>query len=172
METKTVYREYFPGYMGHIPLKNEVIGMTVGATNDYIKSYLNREPEYEQKIIDGVQDDYALYNKRYFTENMSKNYKLNEEKAFTNRSKEARTWVNGPNYKIYPQHIPGYKGHVPGIYGSNILGMSYARTTSVAIKGDYSAQRDIPSEERYQTITKSCFSKPKMILERRGIYLN
>ena len=38
MEKKSLYREYFPGYMGHIPLKNEVIGMTVGATNNYIKS--------------------------------------------------------------------------------------------------------------------------------------
>ena len=37
MEKKSLYREYFPGYMGHIPLKNEVIGMTVGATNQFIK---------------------------------------------------------------------------------------------------------------------------------------
>ena len=32
MEKKNLYREYFPGYMGHIPFKYEVIGMTVGAT--------------------------------------------------------------------------------------------------------------------------------------------
>ena len=38
MEKKNLYREYFPGYMGHIPFKYEVIGMTVGATNNYIKS--------------------------------------------------------------------------------------------------------------------------------------
>ena len=32
--------------MGHIPVKMEVIGMTVGATNEYIKELLNKDFDY------------------------------------------------------------------------------------------------------------------------------
>ena len=168
MENKTLYREYFPGYMGHIPFKNDTIGMTVGATNEHIKSFLTREPEYEHKLVPSAQNDYSYYNKRYFTENMSKDYNLEEEKVFSNKSKEARTWINGSKYKIYPQHIPGYQGHIPGIYGSNILGTSYAKATAVAIKGDYCKERDLPSDEKYKTITKLYYGKPKMKTEEEG----
>lgn len=107
METKTIFREYFPGYMGHIPMKNEVIGMTVGATNDYIKSYLNREPNYEERLVPSVRGDYTYYGKDYFSGTMAKGYNLEEDKVYSNRSKEARTWGSGSKYKIYPQHIPG-----------------------------------------------------------------
>ena len=41
MEKKNMYREYFPGYCGHIPFKYEVIGKTVGATN-YHKILINQ----------------------------------------------------------------------------------------------------------------------------------
>ena len=37
--------------MGHIPYKYEVIGMTVGATNDHIKSLLRKELDYEKTFI-------------------------------------------------------------------------------------------------------------------------
>jgi hypothetical protein len=168
MENKTLYREYFPGYMGHIPFKNDTIGLTVGATNEHIKSFLTREPEYEHKLVPTAQNDYSYYNKRYFTDNMSKDYNLEEEKVFSNKSKEARTWINGSKYKIYPQHIPGYQGHIPGIYGSNILGTSYAKATAVAIKGDYCKERDLPSDEKYKTITKLYYGKPKMKTEEEG----
>ena len=107
MESKTIYREYFPGYMGHIPMKNEVIGMTVGSTNEYIKSYLTREPNYEEKLVPSVQKDYTYYNKGYFTNNLAKGYQLEEDNVYSNRSKDARTWISGSKYKIYPQHIPG-----------------------------------------------------------------
>lgn len=108
METKTIYREFFPGYMGHIPMKNEVIGLTVGATNENIKTYMEREPAYSDKLVPSVQNDYSNFDKNYFTNNtLSKEYKLEEDQAFSNRSKLAKTWINGSKYQIYPQHIPG-----------------------------------------------------------------
>ena len=157
METKTIFREYFPGYMGHIPMKNEVIGMTVGATNDYIKSYLTREPEFEQKLVPSTQNDYAYYNKGYFNENYAKEYKLEEDKIYSNRSKDAKTWINGSKYNIYPQHIPGYTAHIPGIVSSNLIGMNYAKTSAVAIKGEYFKNSEVPSEDRYKTQFKKDF---------------
>jgi len=104
---KTIYREYFPGYMGHIPVKGEVIGMTVGATNDYIKEILNREPPQEEKLVPSAHKDYSFYNKSYFHENLSKDYRLEEPAIFSNQSKDAKTWIGGSKYNIYPQHIPG-----------------------------------------------------------------
>src|SRR5689334_14445392 len=112
-ETKTkAYRDSFPGYMGYIPYKNEVIGMTVGATNDYIKSLLTTEPPKEEILKPIAYDDYSYYNKDYFNPNFNRDYKLEEDKVYSNSSKEADTWISGSKYKIYPQHIPGYKAHV------------------------------------------------------------
>ncbi len=161
METKTLYREYFPGYMGHIPFKNEVIGMTVGATNNHIKSNLTREPEYEQKLVPSTQDDYSYYNRAYFNEQVAKDYKLEEDKVYSNRSKDANTWISGNKFKIYPQHIPGYKAHIPGMYSSNLFGISYAKATAVAVKGEYCKKADLPPEERYLSTTKKYYDKPK-----------
>ena len=104
---KNLYREYFPGYLGHIPLKNDIIGMTVGATNETIKSILTKEPNYSERLIPSVHNDYNYYHKNYFCDNFSKEYKLEENKIFCNRSKEAKTWINSSKYAIYPQHIPG-----------------------------------------------------------------
>jgi hypothetical protein len=156
--------------MGHIPLKNETIGMTVGATNEHIKSYLTREPEFEQKIVPSAQTDYSYYGKAYFTDHLSKQYKLEEDKVYSNRSKDASTWVSGSKFKIYPQHIPGYKAHIPGMYSSNLFGMSYAKATAVAIKGEYCKNAEIPSEERYKTMTKLVFENPKRRSNEEGNY--
>jgi 6-phosphogluconolactonase/glucosamine-6-phosphate isomerase/deaminase len=104
---KTIYREYFPKYMGHIPVKNEVIGMTVGATNEYIYELLNKEPPNDERLVPSAQDDYNYYNKAYFHENLCKDYKLEEDQIYSNNSKDARTWIGGSKYNIYPQHIPG-----------------------------------------------------------------
>ena len=107
METKLVYREYFPGYMGHIPLKNDVIGLTVGATNDAIKKTLTKEPPHEEQLVPAPDKVYNYYHKTYFIENFSKEYILEEEKVFSNQSKNAKTWISGSKFNIYPQHIPG-----------------------------------------------------------------
>ncbi len=104
---KTIYREYFPKYMGHIPMKGEVIGMTVGATNEFIKEMLNKEPPNEERLIPSAPKDYTYYNKAYFHENLCKDYKLEEKEIYSNVSKDARTWIGGAKYNIYPQHIPG-----------------------------------------------------------------
>jgi len=109
MESKLIYRELFPGYMGHIPMKNEVIGLTVGATNEYIKSYMEREPNYTENLKPSILPDYSNFEKNYFSNILSKEYKLEEDKAFSNKSKDAKTWINGSKYQIYPQQLPGKK---------------------------------------------------------------
>lgn len=163
LENKTsIYRDNFPGYMGHIPLKKEVIGMTVGSTNNFIKKVLTTEPPKEEIMRPIKYDDYSYYNKDYFNDNFYRDYKLEEDQIHSNKSKEAETWVAGSKYKIYPQHIPGYKAHVPGIYSSNIHGLGYSKSTAIAIKGDYAKTADIPNQERFKSMTNLYFNKPKI----------
>jgi len=171
LEKKTIYREYFPGYLGHIPMKNEIIGMTVGATNEQIKSILNKQPPFEDKLIPSKLNDYKYYTKNYFCNSFSKEYDLEEDKIFSNRSKDAKTWLNGSKYQIYPQHIPGYTAHLPGKESSNIFGMSYAKATATVIKGNYNKKIDLPAEERYKTINNIYFTKPKVRSEEEIGYL-
>lgn len=171
LEKKTIFREYFPGYLGHIPMKNEIIGMTVGATNEQIKSILNKQPPFEDKLIPSKLDDYKYYTKNYFCNTFSKEYDLEEDKIFSNKSKDAKTWLNGSKYQIYPQHVPGYTAHLPGKESSNIFGMSYAKATASVIKGDYCKKTDLPAEERYKTINNLFFTKPKVRSDEEGEYL-
>lgn len=167
MEKKGQYREFYPGYMGHIPYKYEVIGMTVGATNNHIKSLLQKEPDYSKTFIPSNKTDYTYYNKGYFNENMSKSYPLEEDQIYSNRSKYARTWICGNKHVLYPEHIPGYTGHLTGIEtttkkGSTIFGQSYAKASSVAVKGDFCYETDLPKNIRYTSEMKDKFQKPKM----------
>ena len=167
MEKKGYYREFYPGYMGHIPYKYEVIGMTVGATNSHIKSLLRKEPDYEKTFVPSNKTDYTYYNKDYFSPTMSKSYPLEEDKIYSNKSKDARTWICGNKHVLYPEHIPGYTGHITGIEsnlkkGSNIYGTSYSKASSIAIKGSFCNMIDLPVSERYTSEMKERFQKPRM----------
>lgn len=68
--------------------------------------------------------------------------------------------------------IVGYKAHIPGIGSANIFGQSYAKSTAVAVKGEYCNKVDLPFDERYQTISKQYFTKPKVRSEEEGIKKN
>ena len=162
MEKKNMYREYFPGYCGHIPYKYEVIGKTVGATNYHIKSLLTKEPDYSQTYIPSINKDYTYYKKDYFNSDFAKGYELEEDKIFGMRSKEARTWINGNKHQLYPEHIPGYTGHLTGIEpagkkGCPIFGASYAKSSAISIKGNYNKEIDVPPEDRYLSVQKKKF---------------
>ena len=166
------FRDDFPGYMGYIPFKKEIIGRTVGSTNDQIRNACTTEPIKEESLRPVTYDDYTHYNKDYFNDNFSREYNLEEAKVFSNNSKDARTWENGSKYKIYPQHIPGYKAHVPGVYSSNIHGMGYSKATAIAIKGDYAKTVDIENCERFKSSNNFYFKKPPTRTNESNVYLN
>ena len=108
METKLKnYRIDFPSYMGFIPFKKEIIGQTIGATNNTIKSMLSHEPPSEEIIIPVQQYDFTQYHKDYYTDKFYKGYPLEEDNITSNNSRDAKTWVGGSKFEIYPQHIPG-----------------------------------------------------------------
>ena len=163
LENKAInFRDDFPGYMGYIPFKKEVIGLTVGSTNKYIRGAYTIEPIKEESLRPVTYDDHTHYNKDYFNDNFSRDYKLEDNQIYSNKSRDASTWVNGSKYKIYPQHIPGYKAHVPGVYSSNIHGMGYSKSTAIAVKGDYTKTADVTNKERYISSNNVNYKKPQM----------
>jgi hypothetical protein len=40
------------------------------------------------------------------------------------------TWLGGTTHELQKQHIPGYAGHVKGIYAENVYGKNFARVTA------------------------------------------
>ena len=175
MSAKTSnFREDFPGYQGHIPYKFGVIGQTVGATNETIKHLLTTEPPKTTLLKPADCTDFSQYNRDYYCDNFCRDYPLEEDKIFSNKSKDAETWVSGDKYKIYPQHIPGVKCHVPGIYSSNIYGKGYSKATAISIKGDYNKLQDCSNEERFKSSNMENYTKPrrKPLSEEREIEKN
>ncbi|MCQ2819865.1 MAG: hypothetical protein MJ252_21580 [archaeon] len=155
------YREDFPGYQGHIPYKIGVIGKTVGATNETIKALLTTEPPKETLLRPADCEDFSQYNRDYYCDTFCRDYPLEEDIIYSNKSKNGQTWICGDKYKIYPQHIPGVECHVPGIKSSNIFGMGYSKSTAVSIKGDYNKKQDCTPEERFRSTAMASFQRPK-----------
>jgi len=48
-------------------------------------------------------------------------------------------------------HIPGYSGHVPGVYAENLYAKTYGKTTLEAVCGDFHKGCVQPSSEQYKT---------------------
>ena len=166
-EKQSTYREDFPGYQGHIPYKFSIIGKTVGATNETIKELLTTEPPKSTLLRPSDNTDFSHYDRDYYCDTFYRGYPLEEDKIYSNKSKDARTWICGNKHVLYPEHIPGYTGHITGIEsnlkkGSNIYGTSYSKASSVAIKGSFCNMIDLPVSERYTSEMKERFQKPRM----------
>ena len=50
-------------------------------------------------------------------------------------------------------HIPGYSGHVPGVYAENLYAKTYGKTTLQAVSGDFAKGCVQDSVEQYKTNT-------------------
>ena len=167
-EKKSNYREDYPGYQGFIPYKYSIIGKNVGARNEAIKSLLTDEPPKDISFKPGKDRDFSHYNRDYYNDNFDRSYPLEEEKIYTNKSKDSKTWLAGDKYKIYPQHIPNLQTHVPGIYSSNIYGVGFSKASAIAIKGDYNKNSDMPNNERYKTTNQITYNVPKIRFKENG----
>ena len=78
--------------------------------------------------------------------------------TLSNRSKEGTTWIGGHTQNLKPQHIPGYKGHVPGIHSENIFAKTYGATTSKIIGQEHTVGNNLPKDERFRTTSQEEFS--------------
>ena len=62
-------------------------------------------------------------------------------------------WIGGPTDKIFPQHVPGYTGHVPAVKAENLFAKSFARITGKAKR--LGTRRDVKKFEKERFFSQS-----------------
>jgi len=53
-----------------------------------------------------------------------------QHKMLGNKSKDAKSWINGPTHEIRNQCLPGYTGFIPGVKAENVFSTTYASNTA------------------------------------------
>lgn len=165
------FRPGYPGYTGYIPYKYSIIGKTIGGTTEMIEEMLTDNVQKEINLGNNPQEDYGRNTKNYFNREFNRSYPLEEDKIYTTKSKDAKTWIRGDKYKIYPQQIPGTQTYIPGIIPSNIYGMNYAKASAISIKGDYDKTFEGQNSDRYKSIFKENFKNPMVNLRGKSTEL-
>ena len=56
-----------------------------------------------------------------------------------------------PHTPAEGHHIPGYSGHVAGVYAENLYAKTYGKTTLQAVSGDFHKGNEQGSDEQYKT---------------------
>ena len=74
------------------------------------------------------------------------------------RSKDAKTWLNGPTHEIRNQCLPGYTGFIPGIKSENVFSTTYAQNTAASFDCSIPRGCEAPPAERFKTIGAEKFS--------------
>ena len=147
-------KNYLSGYTGFVAGKKDVYGCTVGETSRQLKhesyKYTNFTADNEAKS--GINRNRAYYS--------FKPAPVDEDLKATlgNRSKEGATWIGGHTQMLKPQHVPGYKGHVPGIHSENLYSKTFGNTTSKIMSKEHIVGNNIPKNERYTTTAQAEFN--------------
>jgi len=160
------YKKYYlPGYTGHVPKKNEMFGMTAGDVN---KLLVTSDPE---TVLYGSTTTQKTF---YSAQTTSRDCESRDMTKYGNQSRKAINWIAGPTHEIYPQHIPGFTGHIPSLKSENMYGKAYAKITAISITGKVFKGANYPPEIRYKTTTQEEFNKNnfRRFVEAPHLYTN
>ena len=75
-----------------------------------------------------------------------------------NKSKTAKTWINGPTHEIRNQCLPGYTGFIPGVKAENVFATTYAKNTSASFAQEIPRGAEGSPAERFKTVGSDKFS--------------
>jgi hypothetical protein len=75
-----------------------------------------------------------------------------------NKSKDAKSWLNGPTHEIRNQCLPGYTGFIPGIKAENVFSTTYATNTASSFANKIPRGAEGSPDERFKTIQAEKFS--------------
>ena len=75
-----------------------------------------------------------------------------------NKSKDAKSWLNGPTHEIQNQCVPGYRGFIPGVGAENVFSHTYAKNTANSFANKIPRGVENSPTERFRTVTKDAFS--------------
>lgn len=78
------------------------------------------------------------------------------------RSKDAKTWINGPTHEIRNQALPGYTGFIPGVKSENVFSTTYSSNTAKSfenqiVKGQPNFDVNKPND-RFRTTQNEIYS--------------
>lgn len=59
------------------------------------------------------------------------------------------TWIGGPTHELQRQHIPGYQGHIHGLFAENVYGKSFSRVTSECMNSRHEKGIDHTNVSQY-----------------------
>ena len=124
-----------PGYSGHIPCKQDIVGHTTGESNRQAGSNfaVSRDPSLMKSGAMQMKETGMITMMRSTSVDGSAE-KPQKFRAIGNMSKTSCTWMNGPMHQIRNQCVPGYTGFVSGITSENLFGKSYAENTAKSFK--------------------------------------
>ena len=146
-----------PGYSGHIPLKQDLIGLTTGESNrkagqDYVNSKTGMSSAGAQ-IVSSSQ----LGSMRS-TQVDGSSEGLQKTKMIGNNSRESATWLNGPKHNIRNQCVPGYTGFISGVKSENLFAKSYADNTAKSFKEKITRGADLAPEKRFVSMSQKKYN--------------
>ncbi len=128
-------KTYLPGYTGHVPSKIDFFGMTEGEVNKAVVFNGGREMPSRPMTSMNVGSTHGIgfypAPKNARREVIGKNKPSIE--IFGNTSRFASNWIGGPTHEQTLQHVPGYKGHIPGLISENVHSKSFAKCTQMTI---------------------------------------
>ena len=141
-----------PGYSGHIPFKQDLIGLTTGESNrkageDYVGFFSgslasngsailkSNEGSMRSTCIDGSNEGFE------------------RSRMVGNNSKNSNTWLNGPTHNIRNQCVPGYTGFISGVKSENLFSKSYAENTAKSFKTKITRGADLSPDKRFVSMS-------------------
>lgn len=143
-----------PGYTGFVPYKSEFFGNTTCHTNRaaeqiYRVQNSGKDLSTVGKTILALQAGAVL----------QRSTSVDNEKEFPqnrimigNKSKDAKSWLNGPTHEIRNQCLPGYTGFIPGIKAENVFSTTYAANTARSFAQKIPRGDEGSPEERFKTV--------------------
>ena len=133
-----------PGYCGHVPFKQEFVGLTTGAQNQACEQTY-RELRGDTMLKNGQQ----VFSPRSSRSNFNPYYKSDKIMQHGNNSKYSVSWLCGPKHNVRAQQIPGYTGFMSGVTSENQYGRSYAKNAAKSMNGKIIQGHDVSPEKKY-----------------------
>ena len=155
------YGRNIPGYTGFIPFKAEFFGQTTGSSN--LKAEIINRHAIETNSFKTTGHSIMQLQQNGSVHRRSSSV-LNEDMAgqktmiLGNRSRDAKTWINGPTHEIRNQCLPGYTGFIPGVKAENIFSTTYAANTARSFANQIPKGHIGSPAERYTSLQAEKFS--------------
>ena len=162
-----------PGYSGHIPYKQEFVGLTTGASNHAceITYKTNTNPSALSAYGGAIMNQAAAMSPPR-SNAVDRRFETPEKSlAVSNLSKYSKTWLAGPQHEVKNQCIPGYTGFIPGVQSENVFSKSYSKNTAKSFNGKIVRGHDLPPEKRFVSMTQKKYNEKnfRRIVEKPDI---